>query len=588
VPERYVGRTLGKFRVDGLVGSGGFAWVYKAYDPELDVPIAIKILKPQYAGDEKFEQRFRREAATAARLRHPNIVKIFAVGKDGEAVYFAMDYLPQNLPDKLEVVQMLPEPTLLRLGMDVASAIGFAHREGVIHRDIKTDNILFDDHGNAVVADFGIARAVSNYIQQTGTNMVVGTPQYFSPEQARGLNLDGRADIYSLGITLFKAATGVLPFTGDDWYEIARQHVEDRPPKPRTLNPNLSRGLERAILKCLEKDPADRYQTGEALAQALAPLLHDSGIAASGPGGPTPRHTMSVLRGPGVPPAELPTAPILPAWKRLKTRRRRAVQGIVAVLLAATVIAAGYLGVSARHRGALADGTNGHAPGSSPGTPLRDRNGRLRGSGALAGNNGAPVGDNGAPLGDNGSPLGGDNQSASHAAQSNPGGAIPVRTSTAPPPARPTFRVSGPAGTRLSVNGAAVPSPDWQTDTLAPGRYEVAAVIPGAAGCPAAHETQVATVTARTATPIHFTARPCGTLVLDARPAGAAYAFRVLGTTDEINTGHTAQASQPITLPAGEYSISISAHDCATYSDTVHVTSADKGRRLRVRLVCGS
>jgi eukaryotic-like serine/threonine-protein kinase len=560
VPERYVGRTLGKFRVDGLVGSGGFAWVYKAYDPELDVPIALKILKPQYAGDEKFEQRFRREAATAARLRHPNIVKIFAVGKDGDAVYFAMDYLPQNLPDKLEAVQMLPESVLLRLGMDVASAIGFAHREGVIHRDIKTDNILFDDHGNAVVADFGIARAVSNYIQQTGTNMVVGTPQYFSPEQARGLNLDGRADIYSLGITLFKAATGVLPFTGDDWYEIARQHVEDRPPKPRSLNPNLSRGLERAILKCLEKDPADRFQTGEALAQALAPLLHDTDGAANGPHGPTPRHTMSVLRGPRVPPAELPTAPIVPAWQRQKSRRRRAVQGIVAVVVAATLLAAGYLGLSARRRAALADAASAR-PAASP----------------------SPSPSTGAPHGTPGHEA---TVPPSHLT-SNPGGAIPTQTPTASAP-RPLFRVSGPPGTRLSVNGVAVSSPDWQTDTLAPGRYEVAAVIPGAVGCPAAHETQVVTLTTHTPAPIRFAARPCGTLVLDARPAGAAYAFRVLGTTDEINTGHTAQVDQSITLPAGEYSVSITAHDCATYQDTVHVTGADKARRLRVRLVCGS
>src|SRR5579871_2330837 len=272
VPERFLGRTLGKFRIDAVVGSGGFAWVYKAFDPELEIPVALKVLKPQYAGDEKFEQRFRREASTAARLRHPNIIKIFAVGKDSDAVYFAMDYLPQGLPDRLEVIPTLPEPVLIRLGIDVASALGFAHREGVVHRDIKVDNILFDEHGNAIVADFGIARAVSNYVQQTGTNMVVGTPQYFSPEQARGQPLDGRADIYSLGVTLYRAATGVLPFNGDDWYEIARQHVEDRPARPRVHNSNLSRDLERVILRCLEKDPGDRYQTGEALCQALGSL----------------------------------------------------------------------------------------------------------------------------------------------------------------------------------------------------------------------------------------------------------------------------------------------------------------------------
>jgi serine/threonine-protein kinase len=163
LPERYLGQTLGKYRIDAVIGSGGFAWVYKAFDPELEIPVALKILKPQYAGDESFEQRFRREASTAAKLRHPNIINIFAVGKENGAVYFAMDYLPQGLADRLSVMTTLPESMLIRMAIDVSSALGFAHREGVIHRDIKTDNILFDEHGNAVVADFGIARAVAGY-----------------------------------------------------------------------------------------------------------------------------------------------------------------------------------------------------------------------------------------------------------------------------------------------------------------------------------------------------------------------------------------------------------------------------------------
>jgi serine/threonine-protein kinase len=281
LPERYIGRYLGRFRIDALVGSGGFAWVYKGYDPELDIPVALKVLKPQFAGDEMFETRFRREASTAAKLRHPNIIKILAVGREGEAVYFVMDYLSQGLIDRLRVMGTLPEHMLVRVGFDVASALGFAHRQGVIHRDVKVDNIMFDDHGNAVVTDFGIARAVTKYAEQTGTNMVVGTPQYFSPEQARGLPLDGRADLYSLGVTLFKAATGVLPFQGDDWYEIARQHVEDAPPRPRDLNPSLSKGLERIVLRCLEKEPEDRFPNGEALCTELSHLLPDRGEVTS-------------------------------------------------------------------------------------------------------------------------------------------------------------------------------------------------------------------------------------------------------------------------------------------------------------------
>jgi serine/threonine-protein kinase len=273
VPERYLGRHLGRFRVDAIVGSGGFAWVYKGYDPELDIPVAIKVLKPQFAGEETFETRFRHEASIAAKLRHPNIIRILAVGREGPAVFFVMDYLPTGLDGRLQMLGTLPETLLIRMGMDVAAALAFAHREGVIHRDIKTDNIMFDEHGNGIVADFGIARAVSGYVEQTGTNMVVGTPQYFSPEQARGQTLDGRADIYSLGVTLFRAGAGVLPFRGDDWYEIARQHVEDKPPRPREFNPALSEEIERIILKCLQKSADDRYPTGDALRTELVQLL---------------------------------------------------------------------------------------------------------------------------------------------------------------------------------------------------------------------------------------------------------------------------------------------------------------------------
>ena len=331
MPERYLGRTLGKFRIDALIGTGGFAWVYKAWDPELEIPVALKVLKPQYAGDEKFESRFRREAATAAKLRHPNIVKIFAVGKEDDAVFFAMDYLPHGLADRLDVMGTLPESMLIRMGIDVASALGFAHREGVIHRDIKVDNILFDEHGNAIVADFGIARAVSNYVEQTGTNMVVGTPQYFSPEQARGQTLDGRADIYSLGITLFRSATGELPFPGEDWYEIARQHVEDDPPRPRTINAALSKDIERIILTCLEKDPDDRWQSGEQLCQALARLLQDRGE------GMAAGRTLAV---PAMETASSPMRAILPRLRRKTKERAVQVAGVAAVVVAAAAAGA--------------------------------------------------------------------------------------------------------------------------------------------------------------------------------------------------------------------------------------------------------
>jgi eukaryotic-like serine/threonine-protein kinase len=354
LPERYIGRYLGRFRIDALVGSGGFAWVYKGYDPELDVPVALKVLKPQFAGDEMFETRFRREASTAAKLRHPNIIKILAVGREGEAVYFAMDYLSQALVDRLRVMGTLPEHMLVRVGFDVASALGFAHRQGVIHRDVKVDNIMFDDHGNAVVTDFGIARAVTKYAEQTGTNMVVGTPQYFSPEQARGLPLDGRADLYSLGVTLFKAATGVLPFQGDDWYEIARQHVEDDPPRPRDLNPSLSKGIERIILRCLEKEADERFPNGEALCTDLSLLLPDRGEVTSA-------RTLMI---PATDTLENSSGrhPIRRFARRLRRRR-------MMITAVAVVAAAGVLSATLRSRRAPAEMTAAPII-ASDGTPL--------------------------------------------------------------------------------------------------------------------------------------------------------------------------------------------------------------------------
>jgi serine/threonine-protein kinase len=353
LPERFLGRTLGRFRVDAIIGAGGFAWVYKAYDPELEIPVALKILKPQYAGDEKFEQRFRREASTAAKLRHPNIIKIYAVGREEDAVFFAMDYLPQGLADRLNVMTVLPEPMLIRMAIDVASALGFAHREGVIHRDIKTDNILFDEHGNAIVADFGIARAVAGHADSTGTNMVVGTPQYFSPEQARGLQLDGRADIYSLGVTLFKSATGSLPFQGTDWYEIARQHVEDKPPKPRSINPNLSRELEDVILQCLEKDPADRFPSGEALCEELVRVLQERGETAT-------------IRTSGMSTTDTLSGSVSLSRMRRRAKRTRTMWVAGGVALAALV---GFAALQFRDASAANDG--GGKPGVvRPGTPV--------------------------------------------------------------------------------------------------------------------------------------------------------------------------------------------------------------------------
>src|SRR5437899_10495697 len=265
-PTDLVDHTIGPYRLERLLGQGGFAWVFVGR--ELDgAPVAVKILKPRYAGDPQFEARFRHEAETAAQLEHPNIIRIRFVARSGGYVYFAMDLCPDSLAARIEREGPLPEAAIVRIATDVARGLQFAHAQGVIHRDLKPDNMLLHSDGSAVISDFGIARAVSGYVASTGVNMTIGTPQYLSPEQAQGRSLDQRVDFYALGVTLYKAAAGEVPFTATDWFELARMHVEDTPPSLRKKRPELSKRFERVVMKCLAKHPDDRYtNAGELLA----------------------------------------------------------------------------------------------------------------------------------------------------------------------------------------------------------------------------------------------------------------------------------------------------------------------------------
>ena len=258
-PSDLVGRTVGPYDIERLLGQGGFAWVFAGR--ELDgSPVAVKILMPRYAGDPQFEGRFRNEAEIAAQLQHPNIIRIRFVARSGGYVYFGMDLCPDSLGARLEREGPLPEADIVRIAADVARGLAFAHGRGVIHRDLKPGNILIQPDGRAVITDFGIARAISGYVASTGVNMTIGTPQYLSPEQAQGRPLDQRADLYALGVTLYKAATGEVPFTSGDWFELARMHVEDRPPSLRKKRPELSKRFERLVMRCLAKHPDDRYR----------------------------------------------------------------------------------------------------------------------------------------------------------------------------------------------------------------------------------------------------------------------------------------------------------------------------------------
>ncbi len=256
-----------------VLGSGGFAWVVAATRGDWEGEVALKILKPKYARDKQFTTRFLNESAVAGELRHPHIIRILDVGEQDETPYFAMPRLAGSLAGRLEREPPPTEREVAGTARDIAGALAFAHETGIIHRDIKTNNILLDDQGRGILTDFGIARAVAGYVSSTGKRMTIGTPHYISPEQARGQPLDGRTDIYALGVTMYRASTGQLPFRADDWFELARLHVEEPPTPPREHRPELSRAFEKIVLTCLEKDRERRYPTARELAEDLEGIL---------------------------------------------------------------------------------------------------------------------------------------------------------------------------------------------------------------------------------------------------------------------------------------------------------------------------
>jgi len=546
VPERYLGQTLGKYRIESLLGSGGFAWVFKGHDPELDIPVAVKVLKPQYAGEQQVVERFRREASTAARLRHPNIIKIYAVGREGDAVYFAMDFLPGGLSDRLETTQCLPEDYVLRVGIDVARALGFAHREGVIHRDIKVDNILFDAHGNAVVADFGIARAVSGYTNQTGTNMVVGTPQYFAPEQARAKPLDGRADIYSLGVTLFRAATGQLPFEGEDWYEIARQHVEDAPPPPRTLNQSLSPEFETVVLQCLEKNPDDRPATGELLAETLHAMLQarrDPSAAST--------ITVPTMSGMTPPSARISRQVVRPTPKRT----------LIPAAIVTMVVVGGLAALLTRPFGATSLAT-GNPADSLAADSLRDST-----SGAVS------------------PPLAGDS-----------GARTPALKGAQPRP-RPQFgglRIIAPQEADVTIDGTNVGKGEVIRDSLVPKQYLIRAEITSFPGCLSNRVNRFVRVDAGPPLVLTLNPRGCGTLAFRAagtrldgsRVEGFTIWYSVQLENGEITKEEPLPLRGPLVLEAGRWTLRLSMTRCVPYTEPIQLAPGEAKDLGTIALTC--
>jgi serine/threonine-protein kinase len=272
--QSLIGQALGPYQLVEEVGRGGMAIVYKAYQPALDRMVALKVLPPYFQHDPIFRDRFRREARAAKGLDHPNIVHIFDTGEFDGYQFIAMEYvLGEPLSKRLERERGPVFPDFaLAIVEQIASALDYAHAHGVIHRDVKPSNVLVSPDLRAVLTDFGIARAAEN-VAVTRTGMVVGTPEYMSPEHAEGKPIDGRADLYALGVVTYQMLTGRVPFTGLTPAVVMHQIIFNPPPSPSKYNPALTHPVEQVLVRSLAKDPATRFQTGADMAEALRTAL---------------------------------------------------------------------------------------------------------------------------------------------------------------------------------------------------------------------------------------------------------------------------------------------------------------------------
>ncbi|MCB0197208.1 MAG: serine/threonine protein kinase [Anaerolineae bacterium] len=273
-----IGKTLGKYRLVAKLGSGGMAEVYKAYQPGLDRFVAIKVMHEHLSRDPEFVRRFQREALTAGRLMHPNVVQILDFDQIAGVYYMVMQFINgPTLKDEFRARRRQGRgfslKTIGRIFQALGSAVDYAHQHQMVHRDLKPVNIMIDDNGQVVLTDFGIARLLDG-TQYTATGALIGTPAYMSPEQGQGAKVDGRSDIYTLGVILYELVTGKVPFEAPTPVGVLMQHLRQPLPLPRTINATLPQPVEDVIVKALQKSPDDRYPSAGALAQALGEAVH--------------------------------------------------------------------------------------------------------------------------------------------------------------------------------------------------------------------------------------------------------------------------------------------------------------------------
>ena len=276
-----IGRRLGKYEITELLGQGGMATVYKGYQAEMDRFVAIKVLPPHPGQDRQFMDRFRLEARTVAQLQHPHILPVHDYGNEDGILYLVMAYVEGgSLKDRIDrgPLSLKETETILR---QVASALDYAHRRNVVHRDIKPDNILLDGEGNAILSDFGIVKILEgdNTGGLTGTGGVLGTPAYMAPEQSQGAEITPKADIYALGVIVFEMLTGQQPYQADTPMQVILKHISDPVPSLTEQVATLPPALEVVMINVLAKHPEDRYASATEFAQEFLRAQHNDAIS---------------------------------------------------------------------------------------------------------------------------------------------------------------------------------------------------------------------------------------------------------------------------------------------------------------------
>jgi serine/threonine-protein kinase len=357
-----VGETIGsRYELEELVGTGGMSSVFRAHDRMLERNVALKVLHAHFSDDDEYVGRFRREARAVAQLSHPHIVTVIDRGEDEGREYIVFEYVDgQNLKELVRRAGPMPVRRALELAIAIAEGLAFAHAQGLVHRDVKPQNVLLSDEGEVKVTDFGIARSLEmdGGVTQTGT--VLGTSTYISPEQAGGKGVTPATDVYSLGVVLWELLAGDVPFPGDNFVTVALRHINEPPPSLVAVRPDVPPRVAAAIDRALAKRPQDRFPTMEAFEQELRRCLGE----------------LDTEQTAVVPPQAAPRAPPPPSYvpyppeRRSRSGRRRWLALFAAVLLGLAAIVAGVIGLGGGGKHPSSSGGGGGGGTASSGAPV--------------------------------------------------------------------------------------------------------------------------------------------------------------------------------------------------------------------------